>query len=399
MSPLPTDASNPAGAPPAPVLPPATMSPLPTDASNPLEPGLGAREGGEQGNGEIALRVVPFNGGATTLEQAQGVLGTERQVFPLPADALNDLGVQAEKATTGLAATAEAFAPIPQAMPALGDAIGGAGAAISRAGNAAQATPSMFGQLNTSMGTAIRALAGIGMIGGGVGMMSGGGTYNTLMGLAGIFGGIASVTGSISSIGGMFGGGSFKGNPIEKNGLGAIGPNFGIPQRAVGGPVRARKPYLVGERGMELFIPSADGAIVPNHKLYAANAAALQENQAMATAGLLEENALALAQGSGGRNSAAGGSAAGGGLFQQNQAAMVGVARAQQQQQQDIALERAVAVPARMEFNYQSQVINNVEYVTADQFQRGMADAAERGRAMTINTLQNSVRTRKRIAI
>jgi hypothetical protein len=37
--------------------------------------------------------------------------------------------------------------------------------------------------------------------------------------------------------------------------------------RAVGGPVQGRTPYLVGERGPELFVPNTAGNIVPNHQL------------------------------------------------------------------------------------------------------------------------------------
>lgn len=40
-----------------------------------------------------------------------------------------------------------------------------------------------------------------------------------------------------------------------------------IPGRAEGGPVDARSPYIVGERGPELFIPSTAGKIVPNAQL------------------------------------------------------------------------------------------------------------------------------------
>jgi hypothetical protein len=44
--------------------------------------------------------------------------------------------------------------------------------------------------------------------------------------------------------------------------LGAIG-NFFTP-KADGGPVSSGMPYMVGERGPELFIPNANGSIVPN---------------------------------------------------------------------------------------------------------------------------------------
>ena len=39
------------------------------------------------------------------------------------------------------------------------------------------------------------------------------------------------------------------------------------PGRAIGGPVSANKPYIVGERGPELFMPNSSGQIVPNHAL------------------------------------------------------------------------------------------------------------------------------------
>lgn len=37
-----------------------------------------------------------------------------------------------------------------------------------------------------------------------------------------------------------------------------------IPARATGGPVSAFQPYIVGERGPEMFVPSQNGTIVPN---------------------------------------------------------------------------------------------------------------------------------------
>jgi hypothetical protein len=41
-----------------------------------------------------------------------------------------------------------------------------------------------------------------------------------------------------------------------------------IPEfRAQGGPVSAWKPYIVGERGPELWVPRSSGSIVPNHQL------------------------------------------------------------------------------------------------------------------------------------
>jgi phage-related minor tail protein len=40
-----------------------------------------------------------------------------------------------------------------------------------------------------------------------------------------------------------------------------------LPGKAAGGPVSGGSPYIVGERGPELFVPSNSGAIVPTHRL------------------------------------------------------------------------------------------------------------------------------------
>ena len=50
--------------------------------------------------------------------------------------------------------------------------------------------------------------------------------------------------------------------------ISAAFPTFaGIPARANGGPVNANTPYMVGERGPELFIPARSGSITPNNQL------------------------------------------------------------------------------------------------------------------------------------
>jgi hypothetical protein len=43
-------------------------------------------------------------------------------------------------------------------------------------------------------------------------------------------------------------------------------PGF-LPGRAMGGPVTAGRPYMVGERGPELFVPGRTGGIVPNNQM------------------------------------------------------------------------------------------------------------------------------------
>ena len=42
---------------------------------------------------------------------------------------------------------------------------------------------------------------------------------------------------------------------------------FGIPGLAEGGPAKAGKPYIVGEKGPELFVPNTSGTVVPNNAM------------------------------------------------------------------------------------------------------------------------------------
>ena len=48
---------------------------------------------------------------------------------------------------------------------------------------------------------------------------------------------------------------------------GALGKALGF--RAMGGPITAGKPYMVGERGPELIVPSRNASVVPNNQLSA----------------------------------------------------------------------------------------------------------------------------------
>jgi len=50
-----------------------------------------------------------------------------------------------------------------------------------------------------------------------------------------------------------------------KIGMGAMG--FSLPAKADGGYVAANEPYMVGERGPEMFIPQGAGTIIPNNRM------------------------------------------------------------------------------------------------------------------------------------
>jgi hypothetical protein len=62
-------------------------------------------------------------------------------------------------------------------------------------------------------------------------------------------------------------------------------------------------------------------------------------------------------------------------------------------------IEQMASTPGNLNIRYESQVINNVEYVTRDQAERMAAQSALRGRELAIGALQNSVKTRKRVGI
>ena len=46
-----------------------------------------------------------------------------------------------------------------------------------------------------------------------------------------------------------------------------------IPGLATGGPAKANQPYIVGERGPELFVPKSAGTVIPNNELSASTEA------------------------------------------------------------------------------------------------------------------------------
>lgn len=67
----------------------------------------------------------------------------------------------------------------------------------------------------------------------------------------------AALKGGLSS---LFGGGS---GGLVKVASSLIGAALGLPGRATGGPVAPGAAYLVGERGPELFVPTASGSVAP----------------------------------------------------------------------------------------------------------------------------------------
>jgi tape measure domain-containing protein len=143
---------------------------------------------------------------------------------------------------------------------------------------------------------------------------------------------------------------------------------FGTQGRANGGTINANSPYVVGERGPEVFASSNNGTIIPGN-VFAATRAAIS-----------------------------GGASGTSEAFAANEAAMNTTNTITKERM--LERERAAAMTSSpIDLRYESTVINSVEYVTAEQHRRGMAEAAERGRALSLNAMQNSVKTRKRLGM
>jgi hypothetical protein len=172
---------------------------------------------------------------------------------------------------------------------------------------------------------------------------------------------------ALNILGSAFGGGSSSSPGIQraldvtpKTGAAATSTlnNFLSP-RANGGPVTANEPYIVGERGIELMVPSTSGRVLSNSETR--QQLGSQQSAASTREQLDRQQAVAST-------------------------------REQLNNQQAKAMQP-------LDIRYESTVINSVEYVTAEQHRKGMTQAAERGRAMTLTTLQNSPRTRSKVGI
>jgi tape measure domain-containing protein len=143
--------------------------------------------------------------------------------------------------------------------------------------------------------------------------------------------------------------------------------NFLSP-RANGGPVSANTPYIVGERGPELMIPSTSGMVLSNSET---RQQLTQQDSAMRSTEATRQQ-----------------------LNTQRNTMITNSTR-----ETERMTEMMLSNPDPIDVRYESTVINNVEYVTAEQHRQGMAQAAERGRSLTLSALQGSVKTRKKVGL
>jgi phage-related minor tail protein len=92
-----------------------------------------------------------------------------------------------------------------------------------------------------------------------------------------------------SGIGSLFGGTGGGGGGLGSLLGQSIGALFGLPGRATGGPVAPGRAYLVGERGPEVFVPTAAGRVetgmaAPGRDVRVAIQVAVPRGQAAPTA-------------------------------------------------------------------------------------------------------------------
>ena len=181
--------------------------------------------------------------------------------------------------------------------------------------------------------------------------------YGTIMKALGV--GLPSMESGQAGVGEManMGGIGMGGTGIVENkmgqGFGTLGPNFGIRQYAEGGYVSGPTRALVGEGGEGEYL-------IPESKM--------RESMARYSRGARGGSVIP-ESGAGGTSEDAGGA----------------------------------AVAAPIDVRYTVERINSVDYVTADQFQNGMRQAAsqgaKQGEQQTLKRLQMSSSTRKRLGM
>ena len=232
--------------------------------------------------------------------------------------------------------------------------------------------------------------------------------------------GIAKTFAGLDSSGSKTGFGSSYFNPVT--GAGNAGPNFGLAKGGVmdggalqpfatGGVVTRptffkfanggqMKNGVMGEAGPEAIMPLKRG---PDGRLgismYTASRKAVANAEVMAGAttgdsGYEEEMALGGVSATRRSVAASAAQAVMATRMQVSEQRSISERRSEMRQIQEI-----VAKPAKINVEFQSQVINSVEYVTREQAERMAAQSALRGRELAIGSLQNSVKTRKRVGM
>ena len=154
----------------------------------------------------------------------------------------------------------------------------------------------------------------------------------------------------------------------EINGRGTLGPNYGIPQREIGGRTMANMPYVVGEKGAELFVPGKTGTIVP--------------------ADVFEATRAALGTGQEGGDTEA---------FDQNSVALGTSSNISRERTLERAFEQNRNEP--IDVRYEAVVINDVSYVTTDEFEKGIRRSVQQSKSSVFRDLKNKPSARAGVGL
>lgn len=138
--------------------------------------------------------------------------------------------------------------------------------------------------------------------------------------------------------------------------------------RARGGRVTGASPYVVGEQGAELFIPGKSGTIVPAD-VFNATRAAMSGGSEGGDSDAFDQNAVAI-----GTNSSI-------------------------TKEKAVTREMAMAGSTAVDVRYDATVINDVSYVSEEQFQAGLKAAVAQSKASMFRDLKNKPSARAGIGI
>jgi tape measure domain-containing protein len=182
----------------------------------------------------------------------------------------------------------------------------------------------------------------------------------------------------------------------EVGGIGTLGPNFGIAQRAAGGPVNANTPYIVGERGPELMVPSGNGTIIPND-VFSASRAAISGGGPLGAAGNsgdLGKDGMVESRNYISNNYSTQQAIA------QSQAAVSSSSMSMERVIERKAAERQateMSEPIRVKLD--TTVINNVEYLTVEQGLALSESASRKARSQVFSDLRQRPASRSKVGL
>ena len=143
----------------------------------------------------------------------------------------------------------------------------------------------------------------------------------------------------------------------------------GLLPKEVGGRTMANMPYVVGESGPELFVPGKTGTIVPTD-VFEATRNAIQGNAPQGgDSDAFEQNSVALG------NSAS--------ITKEN----------------SLVREMGMRENEPIDVRYESTVINNVSYVSEEQFQKGLKSAVAQSKSAVFGDLKNKPSARAGIGL